>query len=724
MPKLYVLLPVIFCIATQFTAQKPITLEDIWVNGTFSPKGVEGFHFTPDGEHYLRQEGKNIHEYSLATGQKTRTVFSGENRTEITAFDSYTFSSDSKYVLLSTETEQIYRHSAKSRYFIAPCAGGAATEIFPKGKIMHATFSPDASMVAFVYENNLYYYTVATGQITQISRDGLPNKVINGAGDWVYEEEFVLVRAFEWSADSRSIAWLRFDESAVREFSMETYDTKQMYPGVHRFKYPKVGEANSKVSLFIFHTPSANITQVQTLDPEYIARIEWTPDHQLSFITLNRLQNHLQLLVADRTTGKSTVILEEKHPAYIEVHDNLTWLEGGKSFLWTSEKDGFNHLYWYERNGKLRQKITKDDWDITEFYGIDEANQIIYYQANACNALEREVYRFDLRKRTCRRLSERKGTNSAEFSPGFRYFSLKYSNINSVPHYSLHNQDGKLVRMLEANNALSERLPEYRPVQAQFFDFKTPDGERLNGYIMLPPGAEKGTEKYPLLMFVYGGPGSQQVLNSWRGANYWWFQHLVQKGYVVACVDNRGTGGRGTRFRQVTYGQLGKYETRDQIAAAIYLSKKPYIDKHRIGIFGWSYGGYMSSRCLFEGNKIFKAAIAVAPVTNWKWYDSVYTERYMGLYADNAKGYDDNAPIAFAKNMEGALLLVHGMADDNVHFQHSAELANELIRHGKQYESMFYPNKNHSISGKQTRLHLYTLMTNFLEKHLKKTDSF
>jgi dipeptidyl-peptidase 4 len=715
---------VLFLSIIRLNAQKPITLEDIWVNGTFTAKGVEGFNFTPDGKHYLRQEGKSILEYDLATGQKKRTVFAGEAASNIPDFDSYTFSADGKFILLATSTEAIYRHSNRAQYFIAPCAGGAATEIFPKGKIMHATFSPDATKIAFVFENNLYYYTIANGKTKQITTDGALNRIINGAGDWVYEEEFVLVRAFEWSADSKSLAWVRFDETEVPEFSMETYDVASLYPGVVKFKYPKVGEANAKVTVFIFDTPSANTFQVQTLDPEYIVRIQWTPDHHLSFITLNRLQNHLKLLTTDRNTGVSTTVLEETSPAYVEIHDNLTWLNGGKSFLWTSEKDGYNQLFWYNRNGTLRQKITKDQWDITDFYGMDEAKQVIYYQANANSALDREVYRYDLKKRKHQLLSHRKGTNSAKFSPGFQYFSLSHSSLNTAPQYSLHDQTGKLVRTLEDNNALNTRLSDFHPVQANFFDFKIASGERLNGYIMKPEGAETSNERHPVLMFVYGGPGSQQVVNSWRGANYWWFQHLVQKGYVVACVDNRGTGGRGAAFRQITYGQLGKYETQDQIAAAEWLGKQKYVDRARIGIFGWSYGGYMASRSLFEGGKVFKAAIAVAPVTNWKWYDSVYTERYMGLYNQNAAGYDQNAPIAFAKNMQGAFLLIHGLADDNVHFQHTAELTNELIRQKKQYQTMLYPNKNHSIGGKQTRLHLYTLMTNFLDQNLSKTESF
>ena len=713
-----------FCALALLPAQKYITLEDIWINGTFSPKGVAGFHFTADGRHYLLTEGKNIVEYDLVLGQKTRVLYQGDANADLPKFDSYAFSADGSKILLATETESIYRHSSKSHYFIANSSGGAATAIFPKGKIMYATLSPDGSKVAFLADNDLYYYEVSTGKTVRITQDGRHNQIINGGGDWVYEEEFVLVRAFEWSPDSKSIAWVRFDESAVPEFRMETYNAAELYPGEVRFKYPKVGEQNSKVSVFVYDTPSANIIPVQTLDPEYIARMNWTPDNQLCLTTLNRLQNDVKLLLSDRSTGHSRVLLEETSKTYVEVHDNLTFLEGGKSFLWTSSKEGYNQIYWYNMDGTLRQKITKDAFDITEFYGIDEKNQTIYYQAAACSPLDREVYKYDLKSKKCKRLSPLKGTNAATFSPSFDYFSLTYSAINTPPQYAVYDKNGVLVRSLEKNEALAGILATYASVEARFFDFKIASGEKLNGFIMTPKGAEDAGNKLPLLMFVYGGPGSQQVVNAWKGSNYVWFQQLVQKGYAVACVDNRGTGARGEAFKKMTYGQLGKYETEDQIAAAIYLGGKKFIDKDRIGIFGWSYGGYMSSRSLFEGNTVFKAAIAVAPVTNWKWYDSVYTERYMGLYADNAAGYDQNAPIAFAKDMKGKLLLVHGLADDNVHFQHSAELSKELIKQNKQYDAMIYPNKNHSIGGGNYRLHLYTMMTNFLDENLKKTESF
>jgi dipeptidyl-peptidase 4 len=713
------------------TAQKPITLDDIWVNGTYSPKGVEGFNFTKDGKHHLRQEGKNIVEYDLLTGKPSRTLFDGDKNTDLPAFDSYTFSPDGAHILFSTKTESIYRHSTRAHYFIVSSVGGAVTEILPKAvkttkdtKIMYATFSPDGQKVAYMYQNNLFYYDIATTATKQITTDGAINQVINGGGDWVYEEELVLVRAFEWSDDSRSIGWVRLDESAVPEFRMETHDNKELYPGEVRFKYPKVGEANAKASVLIYDLPSANIRSVSTPGTEYIARIKWTPDHQLCITTLNRLQNKLQLLLANRETAATRTLLEENRATYIEIHDNLRWLEGGKSFLWTSEKDGFNQLYWYNIDGTLRQKITKEAADVTEFYGIDEANQVLYYQAAACSPLEREVYQYDIKRQKCHRLSPKKGTNSATFSPGFQYFSLKHSTINAAPQHAIYDKNGTLIRVLEENTALAARMQETARVDAEFFDFKIPSGERLNGFIMKPKNAETSGVKYPVLMFVYGGPGSQQVVNDWKGGNYWWFQYLVQQGYVVACVDNRGTGARGTKFREVTYGQLGKYETQDQIEAAKWLGGRKFVDKSRIGIFGWSYGGYMSSRSLFEGGKVFKAAIAVAPVTNWKWYDSVYTERYMGLYADNQAGYDDNAPIAFAEKLEGAFLLVHGLADDNVHFQHTAELANELIRNGKQYQTMIYPNKNHSIGGGKTRLHLYTLMTEFLAEKLKKQEGF
>jgi dipeptidyl-peptidase 4 len=705
-------------------AQKVITLDDIWTKGTFAPKGVAGFNFTPDGKHYMVTEGKNIVEYALETGNKTRTLYAGDASSTLPAFDSYTFSPDGSKILLATETESIYRHSSKSQYYLVDRVGGVAKEIMPKAKIMYATFSPDGSKIAYLHDNDLYYYELNTASTVRITTDGKLNEVINGGGDWVYEEEFVLVRAFEWSSDSKSIAWVRFDESPVPEYSMETYDPTMLYPGDVTFKYPKVGEQNSKVSVWIFDAPSANITKVQTSDPEYIARIKWTPDHQLCVTTLNRLQNKLELLLADRATGKSRLLLKEENKYYVDVHDNLTFLEGGKSFLWTSEKGGYNQIYWYRIDGTLREKITKSAWDITEFYGIDEASGTLYFQAAACSPLDREIYKYSLSQKKCMRLSPQRGTNAASFSPGFSFFSLSHSSINAPSQYAIYNNQGKLVRSLEKNEKLTQTIAAYQPVPVQFFDFKGPSGHTLNGFMLTPKTSQTTTAKFPLLMFVYGGPGSQQVVNAWKGNNYWWFQMLVQKGYAVACVDNRGTGARGEDFKKLTYGQLGKYETEDQIAAAKYLGNRGNIDRTRIGIFGWSYGGYMSSRCLFEGNDVFKAAIAVAPVTNWKWYDSVYTERFMGLYADNASGYDQNAPIAFAKDLKGDFLLVHGLADDNVHFQNTAELAKELIKQNKQYQTMIYPNKNHSIAGAKCRLHLYQLMTDFLDQKLLKLERF
>jgi dipeptidyl-peptidase 4 len=705
-------------------AQKQVTLEDIWVNGTYSAKGVEGFNFTADGVHYIRQEGKKLKEYSLVTGKETRTIFDDAQVKDLPDYDGFELSADGNKILFAANTESIYRWSTRANYFMVSSQGGVAVEILPKAKIMYATFSPDGSKVAFVYENNLYYRNLVNNELVQITKDGEKNAILNGAGDWVYEEEFELSRAYEWSPDSKSIAFVRLDERAVPEFSLEKYDIKAPYPTQVTFKYPKVGEKNSTASVFIYDTPSANLTSVQTLNPEYIARLGWSPDNQLTLVSLNRLQNHLQILLCDRNNGKSKVILSEKSTTYIELLENMVWTEGGKSFLWMSEKDGFRQIFLYNADGTLRQKITTEAYDITDFYGINEAQQTIYYQAAACNALDREVYAHQLKTKKCKRLSPKKGTNMATFSPNMAYFSLRHATINSPSEYSLHTQTGDLVRTLEDNSALKARMLETARVDAEFFDFKLPSGQKLNGFIMKPRKVTKDAPKLPLLMYVYGGPGSQQVLNDWKGSNYWWFQHLVEQGYAVACVDNRGTGARGTAFRSVTYGQLGKIETEDQIAAAKYLGKQTDIDKDRIGIFGWSYGGYMSSRCLFEGNDVFKAAISVAPVTNWKWYDSVYTERYMGLYKDNQKGYDDNAPIAFADRLKGQYLLIHGLADDNVHFQHTAELANALISNGKQYQTMIYPNKNHSIGGKETRLHLYTLMTQFLDKKLKPKTAF
>jgi dipeptidyl-peptidase-4 len=432
---------------------------------------------------------------------------------------------------------------------------------------------------------------------------------------------------------------------------------------------------------------------------------------------MNRHQNHLELLLANSTTGKTTLLLQEDNKYYIDIHDNLTFLSDN-TFIWSSESDGFNHLYLYGMDGKLKKQVTSGSWEVSNFYGVDEKNKTVFFQAAAKSPLEKEVYSISLKDGKKKTLTPVAGINSAQFSTTYNHYVWNHSTINSAPTYSVYDRSGKLIRVLEDNASVAKSQTEYKVQPVEFFKFSTSEQVELNGYKILPNNFDPA-KKYPVFMFLYGGPGSQKVLDSWIGSDYWWFQSLAQQGYIIACIDNRGTGGRGEEFKKMTYLQLGHYETIDQIEAAQYLGRLPYADSTRIGIFGWSYGGYMSSLCLLKGNDVFNSAIAVAPVTNWKWYDNIYTERYMRDLKENSKGYEENSPVNFADRLTGNYLLVHGSSDDNVHFQHAAEMSAALIKANKQYDTYFYPNRNHGIHGDNARRHLYIKMTSFINEHLR-----
>jgi dipeptidyl-peptidase-4 len=491
------------------------------------------------------------------------------------------------------------------------------------------------------------------------------------------------------------------------------------------FKYPKVGEKNAVVTAHLFNLTTGKILPVHIPDriesngryDDYLPRIKWTPTGKLCLTWMNRHQSTQRLWLVEPTTGHCSLLLEESNQYYIDLHD-VTFLSDGSGCIIQSEKNGFNHLYQYDMNGQHETALTHGNWDVTGFYGVDEKNSLVYFQAAAESPLQRELYSSTLNGKKTQKISTLKGTNNAQFSSTFDYFVNTFSTLNTPPQFAVFTRKGKEVRPLEQNNPVREKQKEYGTLPATFFQFKTSENVDLNGWIIKPSAPEYKNKKLPVLMFVYGGPGSQQVTDAWKGANYWWFEMLAQQGYVVACVDNRGTGARGETFKKMTYKQLGHYEVMDQIEAAQYLGTLPFVDADKIGIFGWSYGGYMSSNCILKGRDIFKAAIAVAPVTNWKWYDSVYTERYMQTHEENKEGYEDNSPVNFTNQLKGNYLLVHGLADDNVHFQHTAEMANELIVNNKQFDTMVYPNRNHGITGDNARLHLYTLMTTFLKEKI------
>lgn len=706
--------------------KKNVSLDEVWTKFAFSQKQVRSINWMKDGSFYSALENGRIVKHQVTDGAAVETLFdegvSVENLGQKITIADYTLSSNEQKILIETDPEQIYRRSSRAENFVYDIKTKKLVKLSAGGKQSFATFSPDGTKIAFVRQNNLFMVDLNTMSERQITTDGKWNNIINGMCDWVYEEEFSFAKAFFWSPDSRKIAFYTFDESKVPEYNMQMWG--KLYPTDYRYKYPKAGEPNSTVSISVYNLVDTKTVKMD-LGKEtdlYIPRIRWTINtNVLSISRLNRYQNKMELIHADAFTGKTTTILIEESRTYVDVEnfgDDLTYLADGKSFIMSSEKDGYKHLYQYDMSGREVRQITTGKWEVDNFYGIDESSNTLYFTSTEIASIERHLYSISLDGKVKKKLSIDRGVNSANFSPDFKYFILNNSASNSPLKVSLYrSSNAQLVKVLEDNADLRARLTGYNISPKEFTVIKTADGVELNSWMIKPTNFDPN-KKYPLLMFVYGGPGSQQVLNQYDGANFYWYQILAQKGYIVACVDNRGTGGRGSEFKKCTYLNLGKLEVRDQIESAKYFGKLPFIDATRIGIQGWSYGGFMASNCLFQGSDVFKAAIAVAPVTNWRYYDTVYTERFLRTPQENPSGYDDNSPVTHAKNLKGNFLLVHGTGDDNVHFQNAVALEDALIKNNKQFQSFYYPNKNHGIAGGNTRLHLYTMMTNFLEKNL------
>ncbi len=705
-----------------------ITNQDIWASGKFAPKSVRGMNWMADGRYYTNEVAGDarqtlIVKFEVLTGKPVDTLFSSR---QLEAggigpggFDAYEFNSSEQYILLQTEVEPIYRRSSKANYYIYDRQARIVFPLSKGGPQSYATFSPDGKSIAFARENNMFVVDVATKQESQITTDGALNKVINGSCDWVYEEEFEFAQAFSWSADGRYLAYYRFDEQAVPTYNMQTWGS--LYPADYLYKYPKAGEKNSEVSIRVYDLllSTTRSVDVGTETDQYIPRIKWTKDaNTLSILRMNRLQNKLELLHADASTGASAVIITETSPQYVEVTDDLTYLADGKSFVWSSDRSGYKHLYLYDIKGKLLNQITTGAWEVDQLLGIDQKTSQAYFTSTQAGARERQLYVTKLNGKGLKQLSVGSGWHSLNFSTDFRYYLDSYSTATTPTRYSLHKgTDGAVLKVLEDNAALKSRLEGLVLGAFSFFTFKTDQGTELEGYQIKPADFDPA-KKYPVLMFVYGGPGNQQVKDAWFGQNYFWFQSLAAQGYVVVCVDNRGTGGRGAAFKKCTYAQLGKLEAEDQIATGRYLAKQAWVDPARIGIWGWSFGGYMTSLCMTLGADVFKAGIAVAPVTNWRFYDSIYTERYLKTPQLNASGYDDNSPVTHASKLKGKFLLVHGTGDDNVHFQNAVAMEDALITANKQFSTFYYPNRNHGIYGGVTRLHLYTMMTDFLKTNL------
>ena len=717
----FIVLILLLAFSGDLISQNLLSNDIIWASGQLRQQSPGNFSFLADGRHYTKLDGYRLDVYDIETGDRVREVFSRKEIEEAgykgPPFEAYEFDSKEQRILLAVESEKIYRYSKKAYYFIYDQGQSQLTPLDTTGKQLYPTFSPDGSKVAYVKENNLFIKNLVSGAIRAVTTHGEWNKIICGAADWVYEEELKLTRAFEWSPDGEYLAYLEFDESEVKQFSMKYY-TDGPYPREYKFKYPKVGEKNANVSVFIVNTDNLNKRKLKNpmgWTDFYVPRINWMPGtNELVVSYLNRLQNHLYLIAFFPKTGSERKLLEEKNPFYISIHDDLQFLPEKEQFIWSTERNGWNQLELYDYSGESVRSLTPPAFDHTDCYGYDSKRDRLYYQAAAPTPMERSVFAVSLSGKEIDTLLYGGGTHSVTFSSDFSYFIARYASLNSPPRYSIKHIDGSEVRPLVKNERLEELQSVYGCQPLNFIRFPVADSVLLHSFILYPPNFDS-TKTYPLLMHVYGGPNSQQVVDNWKGSYYWWFQMMAQKGFIVVSVDNRGTGARGEVFRKMTYKQLGRIESNDQIEVARFLSEKNYVDADNVSIFGWSYGGYLSSLALLKGNDVFSAGIAVAPVTNWKWYDSIYTERYMQTYELNEKGYDTNAPIFYADRLEGRYLLVHGLADDNVHFQHSAEMSNALIRANKQFDSYLYPNRNHGIYGQNARRHLFDKITNFLQ---------
>ncbi len=708
----------LLAIATSSFAQPKITLEDIWTKGTFAAKGVAGFNSMKDGNYYCAQDkSENIIRYSFSTGNMVDTIVKASDLlfegTQIKDFR-YQWNENETKLILETKIKPLYRHSYQATVFVYDVKSKNTKKAGDDLRL--ADLSPDGNKIAYVKLNNLCYYDLLNNTEVQVTKNGLVNQIINGATDWVYEEEFALSKGFYWNNTGDAIVYYEFNESAVPQYEMAMYG--DLYPEQNKFKYPKAGEPNSTLHIYCYKLEEKTITScdIGSDSDIYIPRLYWTKNNEIFIQRLNRLQNKLEFLLCNPNNGKSQVIYTEENKAYIEVPE-ISFLEDKKSILFTSEKSGWNHLYRFDLNSKSVIQLTNGNWDLDQVYGLSDKNKTLYYSSGELNPMERQIYAIGLDGKNKIQLSNKKGWNTATFNNNFSYFLLSHSSANTPSRYTLCDATGKEIRILEENSALNDKLKSYAISQVEMTTFTNAYQEKLNAFIIKPQNFDSG-KKYPVLMYVYGGPGHQLAVNRWMGSNYIWFAMLAQKGYMVVCTDGRGTGFNGEAFKKVTYLQLGKYEIEDQIYVAKQLARLPYVDSARIGIWGWSYGGYMASLGITKGSDIFKTAIAVAPVTNWRYYDNIYTERFMRTPKENGNNYDINSPVKHVDKIKGNYLIIHGTADDNVHFQNTVEMVNAMINAGKKYDAEFYPNKNHGIGGGKTRLHLYDRMTRFILEKL------
>ncbi len=711
----------------QAQQKKSISFNQIF-DRTFSPEGIQNVNWMKDGQYYTALVRSNsdieLRKYDILTGDYEVLVatsgLKAEEREDPIIIQDYQFSADEKKLLIKTDVERIWRRSTKENYFIHDLETGETTKLTQsKEKQQYAQLSPAGDKAAFVQHNDLYLVDLETGEEKAITTDGEENKIINGATDWVYEEEFGIAKAWYWSPDGEKIAYYRFDESRVKEFFMTEWGS--LYPEQTRFKYPKAGEKNSIVKIGVYDLESGN-TEWMDIGEEtdqYIPRINWTKSSgTLAIRRMNRLQNKQDLMLANVETGQTETIKTETSKAWVDVNDDLTFLENGDQFIYVSEESGYNHIYLYDTSGKQIRQVTSGEWEVTNYLGYNESNERIYFISTEDSPLERHLYSIHISGDDKTRMSDGEGWNSVNMSRDYKYYIETFSDTENPDVYTLHRGNGEEVRVLEGNSKLKETLGEYSMPKKEYMKIPLPQAE-LNAY-MLKPSDFDSTKKYPVLFYVYGGPGSQTVTKRYdSGQRPMWHRYLAEQGYIVFSVDNRGTGARGRDFEKQVYKKLGQYEVQDQIDAAKYVIERfSFIDTARVGIWGWSYGGYMSSLVLAKGSEIFSSAIAVAPVTSWRFYDTIYTERFMQTPQMNPEGYTKGAPLTYAGQIEGDYLLVHGTGDDNVHFQNAVEMVDKLVLEGVQFETMFYPNRAHGISGGNARPHLYEMLNRFIMDNL------
>ncbi len=703
-------------------AQQEITVSDIYERGVFNQESVYNVNWMNDGKYYSALESNQVRKIDVTTGAVAETIVDGDLLPEKLSLSSYNFSDDESKLLLATDVNYIYRRSFTAKYYVYDISN---KELKPlaDGVQMYATFSPDAKKVAYVFENNIYIVDLASGSNTQVTKDGKINEIINGGSDWVYEEEFYITKTFYWSPDSKKLAFHTMDESEVREYTMQKWNDGALYPENYVYKYPKAGEKNSTVWVSVYDVASKKVVKMDTGSEkdQYLPRVQWTQNpNLLSIIRMNRRQNILEIIHADATTGTSKVILKEESDTYVALNycDDLTYLIDGEQFIYSSERDGFKHLYLYSITGELVRQVTKGQWEAANMVGIDQENNQVYYISTELSPLDRTFYKIGLDGKGKVALAETEGTTSVNMSPDFSYYLKYYHNQSKPLKVSLHKTKGnKEVKVLKDNAALLETAGNYGLVPKEFFTFTLEDGTELNAYFLKPTDFNE-KKKYPVIVYQYSGPGSQDVEHAWGGSHFYWHQMMVQRGYIVMVVDTRGTGGRGERFKKMTYRNLGKFETLDLISTAKYLANLDYVDASRIGIWGWSYGGYMAGNAILDGNEVFAAAVSVAMVSNWRFYDTIYTERYMDTPQNNPDGYDKNSPLSKVDKLKGKYLIVHGTGDDNVHVQHTIVYQDALLEAGKQFELFYYPDRTHGVYQDGARPHLFNMMTTFWLENL------